>query len=160
VPAVASDRNFSCALWDAAFRPHTSTCRKTSSTLSGQASRDGGANHAFNTGHRPQPFSGMDFQQISLAVCGATAAYILWKRRHSLSIGDVPGPKNPSWIHGIHALLCFKRRLTDSGTGHLWWWQHEEGTVVEKRLLEEYGTVARWNGTLGVRFLLYLVWAR
>jgi hypothetical protein len=39
------------------------------------------------------------------------------------------------------------------GIGHLWWWQSEEAGVVEKRLLEEYGTVARWNGALGVRFL-------
>ena len=44
--------------------------------------------------------------------------------------------------------------LTDSVTGHMWWWQREGRGTVEKRLLEEYGTVARWNGALGVRFIL------
>ena len=42
--------------------------------------------------------------------------------------------------------------LTDSGAGHLWWWQHEEVHVVEKNILEEYGAVARWNGPFGVCF--------
>ena len=41
--------------------------------------------------------------------------------------------------------------LTGFGTGHLWWWCREEASVVEKHILDEYGTVARWNGTLGVR---------
>jgi hypothetical protein len=47
-----------------------------------------------------------------------------------------------------------KVRLTGFATGHLWWWQHEEASVLEKHILDEYGTVARWNGTLGVRFFL------
>lgn len=38
----------------------------------------------------------------------------------------------------------------DPGIGHLWWWQFEESGVVEKRILEEHGAVARWNGALGV----------
>lgn len=41
----------------------------------------------------------------------------------------------------------------DFGTGNRWWWQHEENGVVEKRFLEEYGTIARWNGVLGVPFI-------
>lgn len=45
------------------------------------------------------------------------------------------------------------RYLTDPGTGHLWWWQHEEAKVIEKKILEEHGTIARWNGPLGVGFL-------
>ena len=28
----------------------------------------------------------------------------------------------------------------------------EEPTIIEKKLLEGYGTVVRWNGLLGVRF--------
>ena len=32
----------------------------------------------------------------------------------------------------------------------MWWWQREEAGVVEKRLLEEYGAMVRWNGFLGV----------
>jgi len=43
----------------------------------------------------------MDVQQATLAICGATAAYVLYQRYRSLAIRDVPGPKNPSWIHGI-----------------------------------------------------------
>ena len=45
-----------------------------------------------------------------------------------------------------------RHHLTGSGTGHLWWWQRQEATVVEKRILEDYGAVARWNGCLGVHF--------
>ena len=37
-----------------------------------------------------------------------------------------------------------------SVTGHAWWWQNEEAGIVEKRLLENSGAVARWNGSLGV----------
>jgi hypothetical protein len=39
-----------------------------------------------------------------------------------------------------------------SGTGHRWWWNCEEAGVVEKGILEEHGTIARWNGLLGVHF--------
>ena len=35
--------------------------------------------------------------------------------------------------------------------GHEWWWQREEAGVIEKRLLDKYGAVVRWNGSLGVR---------
>ena len=45
-----------------------------------------------------------------------------------------------------------RRYLTDLWIGHLWWWQHEEARVIEKNLLEEYGTIVRWNGSLGVSF--------
>ncbi|KAF9778983.1 cytochrome P450 [Thelephora terrestris] len=74
----------------------------------------------------------MDSQQAALAIFGATAAYVWYKRYRTFSISDVPGPKNPSWIYG-----------------HAWWWLSEEFTVVEKRILEEYGTISRWNGSLG-----------
>ena len=46
------------------------------------------------------------------------------------------------------------RHLTDSMSGHMWWWQREGLRDVEKRLLAEHGTVVRWNGALGVRFIL------
>ena len=36
----------------------------------------------------------------------------------------------------------------------MWWWQREGANIVEKNLLEEYGTVVRWNGALGVRSIL------
>lgn len=47
----------------------------------------------------------MDLQRAALAICGAMAVYIWYKRYCALSISDVPGPKNPSWIHGISAPL-------------------------------------------------------
>jgi len=65
-------------------------------------------------------------------ICGATAAYTLYERYRNLAIRDVPGPKNPSWIHG-----------------HQWYWQRGEESDTEKHLLEEYGTIVRWNGSLG-----------
>ena len=43
----------------------------------------------------------MDFQQAALAICGAAIVYALYQRYHGLTISDVPGPKNPSWIYGI-----------------------------------------------------------
>jgi len=43
----------------------------------------------------------MDFQQAALAICGVTVAYVLYGRYRNLTIRDVPGPKNPSWIYGI-----------------------------------------------------------
>lgn len=74
----------------------------------------------------------MDPQQTALVICGAAVIYVWYRRHRNSSIRDVPGPKNPSWIYG-HRLL----------------WQSKEAGVIEKNLLEEYGTVVRWNGALG-----------
>ena len=38
----------------------------------------------------------------------------------------------------------------------MWWWQGEGANIVEKSLLEEYGTVVRWNGAFGVSSFLEL----
>jgi len=44
------------------------------------------------------------------------------------------------------------RPFTQCGfEGHQWYWQTQDAGAVEKHLLENYGTVARWNGPLGVR---------
>ena len=57
----------------------------------------------------------MDSQQAALAICGATVAYIWYKRYHAISISDVPGPKNPSWIYGTSAFpsipMTFSHRI-------------------------------------------------
>jgi len=53
---------------------------------------------------------GMDFQQTALAICGATIVYALYQRYRGLTISDVPGPKNPSWIYGI--LGPFTRQIS------------------------------------------------
>ncbi|KAF9785284.1 cytochrome P450 [Thelephora terrestris] len=74
----------------------------------------------------------MDSRHATLAISVAFVAYTWYKCRRTSSISDIPGPKNPSWIYG-----------------HRWWWQSEEASVVEKRILEEYGAVARYNGSLG-----------
>lgn len=44
--------------------------------------------------------------------------------------------------------------ISCSGIGHLCWWKSEEVGAVEKSILDEYGTIAHWNGTLGVRTFL------
>jgi hypothetical protein len=95
----------------------------------------------------------MDSRQAALAICGATVTYIWYKRHRTFSIRDVPGPKNPSWIYGTcHILTNRFHFLTGFKTGHAWWWESEEVAVVEKKILEEHGTIARWNGSLGVCF--------
>jgi hypothetical protein len=45
----------------------------------------------------------MDFQQATLlATSGVIVTYFVWyKLYHTLTISDIPGPKNPSWIYGI-----------------------------------------------------------
>ena len=102
----------------------------------------------------------MDFQQAALATCGLVVTYVWYKLYRALTISDVPGPKNPSWIYGMrphvtyaYAALLFFYISPVPGTGHLWWWQLEEARVVEKNLLGKYGTVVRWNGPLGVSFV-------
>ena len=96
----------------------------------------------------------IDLQQATLAVCATVGAYALYKRYRASTISDIPGPKNPSWRYGIQLFVPVNSqcRLTDSGTGHAWWWQREEAGAVDKMILEEYGTVARWNGSLGVHY--------
>ena len=49
----------------------------------------------------------MDLQQAALAVFGVAVGYLWYKRYHASPISDVPGPKNPSWVHGN--LLVFPR---------------------------------------------------
>lgn len=52
----------------------------------------------------------MEFQQAALAVCGATVSYALYERYRNSTIRDVPGPKNPSWIHGISTDYFFLKK--------------------------------------------------
>jgi hypothetical protein len=98
----------------------------------------------------------MDFQQTALTVCGATVAYMVayafYKRYRTTSISDIQGPECPSWIYGMYLSLPYfeRRRLTDSGSGHLLSWQCEEASTVEKGLLERFGAIARWSGMFGV----------
>ena len=104
---------------------------------------------------RNRPSLVMDFQQATLIICAVGVAYVWYKLYRKSMIGDIPGPENPSWVYGIPLVFTLANRrhhLTRSGTGHLWWWQREEVAVIEKRILEEYGTVARWNGCFGVHF--------
>ena len=94
----------------------------------------------------------MDFQQTALATCGAIVAFVWYKLYRNFTISDVRGPKNPSWVYGISVspTSSTPHHLTGPGTGHRWWWIREEARVVEKSLIEEYGTVVRWNGLVGV----------
>jgi hypothetical protein len=41
-----------------------------------------------------------DLQQIVVAVATAAVVYALYRRYNRPSIRDIPGPPNPSWVHG------------------------------------------------------------
>jgi hypothetical protein len=53
--------------------------------------------HLFSPTYSPV----MDSQHAAFLIFGVTVAYIWYKRHRASSISDLPGPKNPSWIHGI-----------------------------------------------------------
>lgn len=41
-----------------------------------------------------------DPQQAALTVAAAFAIYALYQRYNRPSLKDIPGPPNPSWVHG------------------------------------------------------------
>jgi hypothetical protein len=41
-----------------------------------------------------------DLQQTAVAVATASVIYALYRRYNRPSIKDIPGPPNPSWVHG------------------------------------------------------------
>lgn len=69
---------------------------------------------------------------------------------------DVPGPANPSWIFGVsHLLLSARGAECKNLQGHQWYLMTEEAGGAEKRFLETFGNVIRWNGPFGVRPACY-----
>ena len=49
-----------------------------------------------------------DLRQVALVGATAYVAYALYQRRTRSSVKDIPGPPNPSWIHGkvVTLSLC------------------------------------------------------
>lgn len=41
-----------------------------------------------------------DLRQAALAVAAASTIYALYRRYSQPSLKDIPGPPNPSWVHG------------------------------------------------------------
>jgi hypothetical protein len=42
----------------------------------------------------------MDLRQTAAAVATASVIYALYQRYNRPSVRDIPGPPNPSWVHG------------------------------------------------------------
>jgi hypothetical protein len=102
----------------------------------------------------------MDYKQVA-ALGGATAVtYAVYRRYSRISLDDVPGPENPSFLHGaLHPnsqLFAFDSIYT-WGTwgvaGHQTFLQDAEAGELEKHYLNTYGSVVHWKGPLGVREL-------
>jgi len=112
----------------------------------------------------------MQYQLGTLAACGAISAYVFLKRcRKPSTVRDVPGPDNPSWIFGkslegqsdhFHLYLWVDSTECETLQGHQWYILVEEAGGAEKRFLEEFGGVVRWNGPFGVCFTFHPAHAR
>jgi len=57
-----------------------------------------------------------------------------------------PGPFHP-WAYGTDC---------ENPQGHQWYLLAEDTGGVEKRFLDNFGNVARWNGPFGVRLAVLL----
>ena len=111
----------------------------------------------------------MQYQLGALVACTAVFAYAFLRRHRKLStIRDVPGPLSPSWIFGmspegqydpfrLHLLVDTAERQTPQG--HQWYILLEAAGGAEKRFLEEFGNIVRFNGPFGVRLTFYRTYA-
>ena len=52
--------------------------------------------------HDPTPYlmGHNDLQQAALTVAAASVVYALYRKYSRPSVKDIPGPPNPSWVHG------------------------------------------------------------
>ena len=95
----------------------------------------------------------MDYTQWAALGGAAAAAYAVYRRYTRISLDDVPGPENPSFLYGM---LHFNSRwfVFDSmrdATGHMPTWRDAEAGELEDHYLTTYGSIVRWKGPLGVR---------
>ena len=100
-----------------------------------------------------------NIQQTAAAVATVSVIYALYRRYNRPSLRDIPGPPRLSWFYGnqLEASACLRSSYQYRNfEGHEWFWQNKDASVNEKHLLENYGTVARWNGPLGVHVCLRL----
>ena len=45
-------------------------------------------------------FPGMDYKQLAALGGAAAVVYAVYRRYSRISLDDVPGPENPSFLHG------------------------------------------------------------
>ena len=106
-------------------------------------------------------FSDMDFKQWSALGVAAAATYAVYRRYTRISLDDVPGPENPSFLHGtLHsdtrrvAVGSTRTRGMCGAAGHQPFLLDAEAGELENHYLTTYGSIVHWKGPLGVRGLL------
>ena len=117
----------------------------------------------YHPGTMSHDFVGRTFQLLSdmdykrLAALGGTAAvvYAIYRRYTGISLDDVPGPENPSFLHGMYASPRLSVLLSSQWgiAGHQPFLQDAEAGELEHHYLTTYGSIVRWRGPLGVREL-------
>ena len=51
--------------------------------------------------------------------------------------------------------LCDEAIEREILSGHQWYFQAGEAGAADKRFLEDFGNIVRWNGPFGVRLVFY-----
>jgi len=105
--------------------------------------------------------SDMEYRQLAALGGAAAATYAVYRRYTRISLDDVPGPENPSFLHG--KLHSDSLRLPFGSTcmwgtwgvaGHQPFLQDAEAGELENNYLSTYGSIVHWKGPLGVCGLL------
>ncbi|KAF9649252.1 cytochrome P450 [Thelephora ganbajun] len=79
-----------------------------------------------------QLFWDMDYKQLAAFGGAVAVTYTVYWRYTRISLDDVPGPDNPSFLHGHQPFL-----------------QDAEAGELENHYLTTYGSIVRWKGPLG-----------
>ena len=99
--------------------------------------------------------SDMDYSQWAALAGGAAATYATYLRYTRISLDDVPGPENPSFLHGALRFSSqwsvFDSTHPPDTVGNLPNLQGAEAGELESHYLTTYGSIVRWKGALGVR---------
>ena len=106
--------------------------------------------------------SDMEYTQWAALGGAATATYAAYRRYTRISLDDVPGPENPSFLYGaLHSFQpsMFRFRLnpctgTWNATGNMLSVWNAEAGKLEDHYLTTYGSIVRWKGPFGVREFL------
>jgi len=104
--------------------------------------------------------SDMDYSQWAALGGGFAAMFVAYRRYTRISLDDVPGPENPSFLHGTSspapAGRCQLNQCTGTWdiAGNLPTLQGAEAGELESHYLATYGSIVRWKGALGVRGFL------
>ena len=109
-----------------------------------------------------QLLSDMNYTQWAALGGCAAATYATYRRYTRISLDDVPGPENPSFLHGtphpssgsLSTQLMRSCMGTWGATGNTPFLQNAEVGEFENRYLTTYGSIVRWKGAIGVREFL------